>query len=224
MENNHYPGGDMDTGSVSEYETSTGVTSYSDVVPMQADSLEANGVIVGFMIAFLFVMIPMYIYYAMSFQRMAQKINIPDDWYAWVPVLNLVLLFRIANRPLWWIALLIVPGVNIIISIVVWMDVAKAMGKPEWWGILTVIPVVNLIVPGYLAFSNGVVPVYDAEITPVLGNDDAFAYSTTVVKDPKENLQKKTQGGEGSENQLEQDLKKMQKEELEKKDNADLQG
>lgn len=46
-----------------------------------------------------------------------------------------------------------VPFVNIIISVILWMQVCKNLGKPEWLGILIIVPVANLVLPGYLAFS-----------------------------------------------------------------------
>jgi hypothetical protein len=60
----------------------------------------------------------------------------------------------IAKKPLWWIILCLIPLVNIIIFIIVWMAIAEARGKPNWWGILLIVPVVGIIVPGYLAFSD----------------------------------------------------------------------
>jgi hypothetical protein len=47
-----------------------------------------------------------------------------------------------------------IPLVNIVFMIIVWMAIAKELGKPEWLGVLMIIPVANIIIPGYLAFSN----------------------------------------------------------------------
>ena len=55
---------------------------------------------------------------------------------------------------MWWLFMFFIPGINIVFTILVWMEIAKAVGKPEWWGILIIVPFVNLIVPGYLAFSD----------------------------------------------------------------------
>jgi uncharacterized membrane protein YoaK (UPF0700 family) len=61
---------------------------------------------------------------------------------------------NIAKKPLWWFILLLIPLVNIVIGIIVWMAIAEARGKPNWWGILMIVPLVNFIVPGYLAWSD----------------------------------------------------------------------
>ncbi|PJA87349.1 MAG: hypothetical protein CO140_04830, partial [Candidatus Moranbacteria bacterium CG_4_9_14_3_um_filter_40_7] len=72
---------------------------------------------------------------------------------AWIPILNIILIIQCARKPLWWIILFFIPLANIVAAIVIWMAVAKNLGKPEWLGILMIIPVANLILPGYLAFS-----------------------------------------------------------------------
>ena|ERR1700730_9850972 len=94
-----------------------------------------------------------YSYVALAVQTIARKTETPNDWFAWIPVANLFLLLAIAKKPLWWFVLLLIPFVNLVITVIVWMGVAEARGKPSWWGILIVVPFLNLIVPGYLAWS-----------------------------------------------------------------------
>jgi len=48
--------------------------------------------------------------------------------------------------------LLLIPIVNIVIGIVLWMAIAERRGKENWFGILIIIPVVGIFIPGYLAF------------------------------------------------------------------------
>jgi Family of unknown function (DUF5684) len=87
-------------------------------------------------------------------QTIADKTKTENSWLAWIPIANLVLMLNIAKKPMWWIILFLVPFVNIVIAIMVWMAVAEARGKPSWWGILTIVPIANLIVPGVLAWSD----------------------------------------------------------------------
>jgi hypothetical protein len=75
-------------------------------------------------------------------------------WLAWVPIANAILMLQIAKKPLWWIILFMIPIVNIVIIIMVWMGMAEARQKPNWWGILAIVPLVNMVVPGYLAWSD----------------------------------------------------------------------
>ena len=109
----------------------------------------------GIMLFVLIFVLIIYIYMAICLMKIAHKTNTPNAWFAWIPILNIILMLQVAKKPLWWIILFLIPFVNIIMSILVWMAIAKELDKPEWLGILMIIPVANLIVPGYLAFSNG---------------------------------------------------------------------
>ena len=117
---------------------------------------ERTGAIVAGVIIFVFLLIGLavYVYFALAIQTIAKKTNTENAWLAWIPILNIILLLNIAKKPLWWIILCLIPIVNIVIMIIVWMAVAEARGKPNWWGILMIVPVVNLIVPGYLAWAD----------------------------------------------------------------------
>jgi len=50
-------------------------------------------------------------------------------WGCIVPIYNIILQLEIAGRPLWWILLFLIPGVNIFIALVIILDIAKAFGK-----------------------------------------------------------------------------------------------
>ena len=108
----------------------------------------------GVLTAFLVIGAAVYVYMALALQTIARKTNTKNDWLAWIPIANIILLLEIARKPLWWLLLLVIPLVNVVISIVVWVGVAEARGKPSWWGLLMIVPGVNLIVPGYLAWGD----------------------------------------------------------------------
>ena len=96
----------------------------------------------------------MYIYMALALQTIATKTGTANEWLAWIPIANLFLMLNVAKKPMWWFLLFLIPLVNLVIAIMVWMAVAEARGKPNWWGILMIVPVANLVVPGYLAWSD----------------------------------------------------------------------
>jgi hypothetical protein len=100
------------------------------------------------------VAIAIYSYLALSVQIIARKAETPNDWSAWIPIANMFLLLAVAKKPLWWFFLLLIPFVNVVIVILIWMGIAETLGEPSWWGILTLVPLVGFIVPGYLAFSD----------------------------------------------------------------------
>jgi len=107
--------------------------------------------------AFLFMFVilaAVYVYIGLALQTIAKKTNTENAWWAWVPILQVILMLNIAKKPIWWIILCFIPLVNIVIGIIVWMAIAEARNKPSWWGILLIVPVVGIIVPGYLAWSD----------------------------------------------------------------------
>ncbi len=95
-----------------------------------------------------------YIYFALALQTIAQRTHTKDAWLAWIPLLNIILMLNIAQKPLWWILLFLVPLVNIVITVIVWMAMAKARQKPEWLGILIIVPLANFVLPGILAWAD----------------------------------------------------------------------
>ena len=56
-------------------------------------------------------------------------------WAVLVPIYNIVVMLRIAGRPVWWLLLMFIPFVNFVIAIVVSMDIAKRFGKGAGFGI-----------------------------------------------------------------------------------------
>ena len=108
----------------------------------------------GMLAFFLLFVLAMYVYCALAVQTIAQKTNTENPWLAWIPIVNIILLLNIAKKPIWWIVLFLIPLVNIIIGVIVWMAVAEERKKPNWRGILIIVPFVGLIVPGYLAWSD----------------------------------------------------------------------
>jgi len=108
----------------------------------------------GAFIVMLLIWGAIYCYFAITLQIIARKTGTPNGWLAWIPIANIYLMCLIAGKPAWWLILFLVPLVNLVIGLLVWMGISKARGKPEWLGVLFIIPFANLILPGYLAFSD----------------------------------------------------------------------
>jgi hypothetical protein len=125
-------------------------------VPMFADDSNGpSGAVAGVLFLFIAVFaIVLYVYFALAFQTIAKKTNTENAWWAWVPILNVVLMLNIAKKPIWWIILFFIPIVSLVMAIITLMAVAEARNKPSWWGILIIIPVIGLVVPGYLAWAD----------------------------------------------------------------------
>ncbi len=74
-------------------------------------------------------------------------------WGALIPIYNVILMLQIAGRPIWWIILWLIPIVNIVITFIVFFDIAKNFGKGAGFG-------VGLVFLGFIFF-------------PILGFGDA---------------------------------------------------
>lgn len=57
-------------------------------------------------------------------------------WAAIIPIYNFYILCLIAGRPGWWVILYFIPIVQIVVSLLVAIDVAKAFGKDVVYGIV----------------------------------------------------------------------------------------
>src|SRR5579872_6746962 len=80
--------------------------------------------VVGGLVIFILVA-GLYIYQSLALQTIADNTNTPNSWLAWVPIANLYLMVRIAEKPAWWFILFLVPLVGIVIIIIVWMAIAE---------------------------------------------------------------------------------------------------
>ena len=114
----------------------------------------AGGMVAGMMFIWLIVCAALYVYFALALSTIAKKTNTENAWMAWVPIANVILMLNVAKKPIWWIILFLVPFVNIIIIIMLWMGIAEARNKPAWMGVLMIVPVANLIVPALLAWTD----------------------------------------------------------------------
>jgi len=66
--------------------------------------------------------------------------------WALIPIANLFLLLKLAGKPMWWFVLMLIPIVNFVIIILLWMGICEQLGKPGWWGIMiALVPVANLV-------------------------------------------------------------------------------
>lgn len=57
-------------------------------------------------------------------------------WAAIIPIYNIYIMTQIIGRPWWWLLLLFIPFVNIVVSIIMAIDLAKSFGKDAAYGIL----------------------------------------------------------------------------------------
>ncbi|MBE9609108.1 DUF5684 domain-containing protein [Chitinilyticum piscinae] len=56
-------------------------------------------------------------------------------WASIVPIYNFIVLLEIVKKPLWWIVLLLIPLVNFVALIMIYLELAKKFGKGAGFGI-----------------------------------------------------------------------------------------
>jgi hypothetical protein len=72
-------------------------------------------------------------------------------WAAIVPIYNYVVMLELTGKPIWWIAIiLLVPCVNIVFAVMLFMALAKSFGKSEGYGIgMAFLPFIFLPLLGF---------------------------------------------------------------------------
>ncbi|MDD3474696.1 MAG: DUF5684 domain-containing protein [Candidatus Dojkabacteria bacterium] len=93
-----------------------------------------------------------YIYMSIAYMTIAKKLNTPNSWFAWVPILRSVLAFQIAGMSGWFVLLLLIPVVNVVVSIIALMKTCERRGMDKLLGLLGLIPGANLVLLGILAW------------------------------------------------------------------------
>jgi hypothetical protein len=77
-----------------------------------------------------------------SLWKLFEKAGKPG-WAAIIPIYNIIVFLEIIGRPLWWILLLLIPCVNVVVSIMTSIDFAKSYGKETGYGIgLWILPII----------------------------------------------------------------------------------
>ena len=99
----------------------------------------------GIMIIYLIVGLLMII----SMWKIYTKAGKPG-WAAIIPIYNAIVLLEIVDKPLWWIILMLIPLVNVIISIIVTVELAKKFGQSVGFAIgLILLPIIFYPILGF---------------------------------------------------------------------------
>ena len=118
----------------------------------QSSSDAAAGAMAGgFLIFELLFAVVAYVVFAMALMTLAKKMGKEDkSIWAWIPILNLILLAELADQEMWMGLLCIVCG---FITIFLFWKIAEKRGKPGPIALLLLVPCVGFFVPLYLAYS-----------------------------------------------------------------------
>ena len=71
-------------------------------------------------------------------------------WAAIIPIYNTIVMIQIAGKPLWWILLFFIPVVNVVVSVLVMVGLAKNFGRGAGTAVgLVLLPMVFLLILGF---------------------------------------------------------------------------
>ncbi len=73
--------------------------------------------------------------YVVSAWKIYVKAGKPG-WAAIIPFYNIYVLLKIVGKPGWWLILYIIPIVNIVISLIVSLQLAKSFGRSSLFGVV----------------------------------------------------------------------------------------
>lgn len=107
-----------------------------------------------------------YVVTAIALWKMAERTKEEPKWFAIVPILNIVLLLKLARKPMWWLILFLIPIVNIVVLIAATMALCERFGLNKWWGLVAVLSPFNLVLYLYLAFGTKTTPAPAAPAAP----------------------------------------------------------
>jgi hypothetical protein len=93
--------------------------------------------------------------HSLCLSLICQKAGQPGGVMVWLPGLQVFPALRAAGMSSWWVLALLIPGLNVILSIIWCFKIAAARGKSWVAGLLLLLPLTNILAFLYLAFSSG---------------------------------------------------------------------
>ena len=93
--------------------------------------------------------IGLFVLYIASIWKIYEKADRPG-WAAIIPIYNIIVLLEIVGKPVWWIVFYFIPFVNVVISIIVYIELAKSFDKGAGFGIgLVFLPIIFFPILGF---------------------------------------------------------------------------
>lgn len=74
------------------------------------------------------------VFFIASMWKVFTKAGKPG-WACIVPIYNIVVILQIAQKPVWWLLLLLIPIVNIVVAVMVYVSFAHSFGKSTAFGV-----------------------------------------------------------------------------------------
>lgn len=147
------------------------VTKYAFAQVTGGEAVGIPALLAGFLVVFIIILVAFYIFSCFCIQKIAKKLDIANDWLAWVPLANLWLWVKVADKPDWWAIFLIVPLftdalpkqldfidsifslAGFIVSVILLFEVPVRLHKPPYLALWNLLPLIGSIIYMYaLAF------------------------------------------------------------------------
>jgi len=114
-----------------------------------AESSSSSGAGAAVAVVYLVVVLAIAVLEIAGLWKIFQKAGHPG-WYAIIPILNIYIMLKIVGREGWWLILFLIPCVNIVVAIIVYIDLAKSFGKDVAYGIgMIILPFVFFPMLGF---------------------------------------------------------------------------
>jgi hypothetical protein len=86
----------------------------------------------------LTINLALFIFFIITFWKVFSKAGKPG-WASLIPIYNLYVILKIANKPGWWLILYFIPIVNLFVYIFSSVSIAKMFGKGTFFGIVMLV-------------------------------------------------------------------------------------
>jgi len=127
----------------------------------------AGGVVGGAILALgitiaIILFLALYIYFAMAWMTIANKLKYKKSWLAWIPIANIAMILQLGGFNWLWIFLILIPilgwiALAVLVIIATWRIFEKRK-YPGWFSLSMIIPQVGgilyMIAIGFVAWSD----------------------------------------------------------------------
>jgi hypothetical protein len=143
---------DTDTGMETTYQTD-----FEGSEELGALLGGATAIFGGIMLLFSLVLgLGAYIFTALALMALAKRLGYENGWFAWIPLLNLALMFKMGDMNPLLVLLALIPGIGGlavgIIAVIALMNICEKRGYERLLGLLFLVPLANIVLLGILAW------------------------------------------------------------------------
>ena len=99
-----------------------------------------------------------YIYMSLALMTIGKKLGYENPWFAWIPILNMIMLLKLGDQNPWLLLLALIPGLGglalLVIMIIAIMKICEKRGFNKMLGLLMLVPLANYVLLGILAWKD----------------------------------------------------------------------